>query len=146
MGLSETTVAQMFVLLDQEVKKQVNIKITKYVEYVSKRYDISLRLLLQDLESIDDLVVESDASSGSPGQCMGMRTGNNRCKLKGRFGGYCRWHQDQKKRPTVVVCEKPSEDEDKPLEHNHTIPPLFSINCPACQRSSSKPKKLLIDM
>ena len=146
MGLSEATVAQLFVLLDQEIKKQVNAKITKYVEYVSKRYDISLRLLLQDLESIDDLVVEKNNGSCSEGQCLGMRTGNQRCKLKGRFGGYCRWHQDQKKRKTIVVSEKPKEDEEKPLEHNHTIPPLFSANCPACQRTSSKPKKLLIDM
>lgn len=151
MPISESTVAQLFLLVDEEVKKQVNQKITKYIDYVSKKYDISLNLLLRDLGNIDNLQIpESPSRSSMDGQCMGVRSGNTRCKLKGRFGGYCRWHQDQKKsisRPTSghdlsnIVC--------KPVvEHTHTLPPLYMKGCPACDGMKKQPstEKLLIDM
>lgn len=136
MGVSDALVA----LLEQEINKQVNAKITKYIEYVSRRYDVSLKLLLRDLECIDNLPTVSEPVSEC--QCIGMRSGNKRCKLRGQFGGYCRWHQDQKKRkePVSTLCQPV-------VEHNHSIPPLFSAECPACQKTSSTPqKKLLIEM
>ncbi len=138
MSVSEALVA----LIEQEINKQVNAKITKYIEYVSRRYDVSLKLLLQDLECIDTLPVLEEKSTD--GQCIGMRSGNKRCKLRGQYGGYCRWHQDQKKRKSEPVMSNVCQPV---LEHNHCIPPLFSADCPACQKSSSAPqKKLLIDL
>lgn len=136
MGVSDALVT----LIEQEINKQVNAKITKYIEYVSRRYDVSLKLLLQDLECIDNLPAVCEPVSET--QCIGMRSGNKRCKLRGQYGGYCRWHQDQKKRkePMVTTCQPV-------VEHNHSIPPLFSANCPACQKTSSIPeKKLLIEL
>lgn len=135
MGVSDALVA----LIEQEISKQVNVKITKYIEYVSRRYDVSLKLLLQDLACIDNLPTVTEPVTD--GQCIGMRSGNKRCKLRGQCGGYCRWHLDQKKKELAVFPCQPV------VEHNHSIPPLFSATCPACQKTSSIPqKKLLIEM
>ena len=149
MGISETTVARMFALVDEEITKQLNQKMNKYIEYVSKRYEIPMRLLLQDLGNIDNLVVPESpsASRGSDGLCLGMRTGNHRCKLKGKFGGYCRWHQDQKK--TFARTESSQEMICRPVvEHTHTLPPLYMKGCPACDGVKKVPsqQKLLIEM
>jgi hypothetical protein len=150
MGISETTVARMFALVDEEITKQLNQKMNKYIEYVSKRYDIPMRLLLQDLGNIDNLIIpESPSGSRGDGLCLGMRTGNQRCKLKGRFGGYCRWHQDQKKDKIFSRSNSNLDMICRPaVEHTHTLPPLYMKGCPACDGVKKVPsqQKLLIDM
>lgn len=140
MGLSEAAIAQIANVVEQEIQKQVNKKIAKFVEYIAKRHDVSLKLLLEDLGNIDNLEIPGPPLRDN--QCIGVRTNGSRCKAKCWKGGngYCKWHMDQKK--PVLQLRSPSTTR-LAIEHTHTLPPLYMAGCPACERSSSK---LLIDM
>ena len=140
MGLSEAAIAQIANVVEQEIQKQVNKKIAKFVEYIAKRHDVSLKLLLEDLGNIDNLEIPGPPLRDN--QCIGVRSSGVRCKARCWKGGngYCKWHMDQKK-PSLPV-RSPSTTR-LAVEHTHTLPPLYMAGCPACERSSSK---LLIDM
>jgi len=133
-------------LVTDEINKGVNEKLTKYAEFVSRRYDISLNLLLDDMRNIDILEIpKSEHAEGIAGQCLGTKTTGKRCKLKGKHNGYCRWHKEQK--PQRVPSRTCLSDAVT-LQHNHTLPPLFKAGCPACERSNTNThhQKLLIDI
>ena len=133
-------------LLNEEISKGVNAKLTKYAEFVSRRYDISLNLLLDDMRNIDILEIpKMEHPDCDSGQCLGTKsTTGKRCKLKGKHNGYCRWHKEQK--PQRVPSRTFLAEADT-VQHNHTLPPLFKAGCPACERSNTNAhtQKLLID-
>lgn len=130
------------VLLEQEVEKRMNERVTKYIDYVSKTYDVSMKLLLRDWKDIDGLEVEVKREPVKAGQCCGINTNEKRCAFKGKYGGYCSKHRDQ--RPVVQVI-KTTNNLNK-LQHNHTIPPMFSKDCPACNKKNGSSQNLLIDI
>ena len=130
-------------LLEQEVEKRMNDRVTKYIDYVSKTYDISMKLLLRDWKNVDGLEVKVyQQQEVKPGQCCGINANNKqRCKFKSKSGGYCTKHQDQK--PAVPIIKTNSSSN---LQHNHTIPPMFSKDCPACQKKNGSKQNLLIEI
>jgi len=125
-------------LHNEEVNSQVNEKLTKFAEHVSKSYDVNHRQLLRDLNNIDGLEISTQTSSGEPGRCLGQKLDGKRCTRKGKNqGGYCNLHISQrpviKKTPSALKMEIEMQELPK---HNHTMPPLFSADCPACLRES----------
>jgi hypothetical protein len=140
MGLSEAALAQISQVVEQEIQKQVFKKINKFVEYIARRHDISLKLILEDLNNIDSLEIPGPILKDN--QCVGIRTNGNRCKMRRWKGGsgYCRWHMDQKQQ--VIPVRSPSTTR-LAVEHTHSLPPLYLAGCPACDRVGTK---LLIDM
>ena len=131
-------------IFEDEVEKKVNEKLNKYIEHVSKTYDISMKLLLRDLQNIDDLTTINSKGSkpgGKPGQCLGINSNSKRCKFQGKIDGYCSRHVDQKPRHSVPV-----KTTEPVIEHNHTIPPMFSKDCPACNHKNKSRDNLLIDI
>jgi len=141
MGVSEGAIAQIFLAVDQEVKKQVEAKLTKYAEYISKRHDISLRLLIEDIRNMNEEPQKSSESI-SGNQCIGICSSGRRCKRSGGKTGYCPNHISQKK---PVIKTTSIENLCRPVvRHTHSLPPLFLAGCPACERAGSG--KLLIEM
>jgi hypothetical protein len=124
-------------LIDSEVKRQI----MKYAQVISKKHDISLKLLLQDIPTTVDT---ENASNG--GQCMGITSKKTQCKSSGKNGGgYCMRHVDQKKKVKVVV-----DTDSEPLKSphvGHTMKEcLFLRGCPACEKSRGSSQNLLIDI
>lgn len=118
--------------IEDEITNQVNAKLSKYIEQVSRRHGISLKLLLEDVAVLKDM---KDA------QCKGVVKGGTRCKRRGAHDGYCGWHRNQKKEPKVV----PPTAVENVVKHTHPVgKPMFLKGCPACERSN--PQKLLIEM
>ena len=146
-----TLLEQITALVESEVERKVSERMNKYVEYVSKTYDISYRLLLRDLQKIAtlDMPVASTSGRGDsgavPGQCMGFTKSGNRCKSSGKkYKGYCHHHKDSAPPPPVRVASLAADK----VEHNHTLPPLYSPDCPACKKLKHVPskEKLLIEI
>lgn len=125
-------------LINQEIDKQVQARITTFIEHISRTYDISMKVLLRDLTS----ALEEKNEEVQPGfvQCLGVNQSNRkRCKFGAGPTGYCKKHRDQYRPPPSPskVCTV--------IEHTHTMPPLFDPNCPVCVKKDNKPKdKLLI--
>jgi hypothetical protein len=132
---------QIQALINQEVQKQVNDMLTAYAENISKSYKIPLALLLRDIP-VSGEKNSSSPCSGPGNMCLGLKKGNVRCKMSGKYEGYCRHHysQKQKLQPVKIL---------NTVQHNHGIPPLYQENCPACKASAAPPvvpvKKSLID-
>jgi hypothetical protein len=123
-------------LVDAEVQRQI----MKYAQVISKKHDISLKLLLQDIPSTVD--VDNETKTG---QCMGITAKKTQCKSSGKNGGYCMRHIDQKKKVVKVV-----EIDSAPMKSphiGHTMKDcLFLPGCPACERSRGSSQNLLIDI
>jgi hypothetical protein len=132
-------------LVDSEVQKQVQKQISRYAQAISKRHDISLKLLLEDIPkfgSEEQEDVEVDIEPGKKGQCLGITASKKRCKFSGKHGGYCSRHQDQKK-----VIKKVESNCDFTTKHvGHTITDcLFLAGCPACEKTKGSRQNLLIE-
>lgn len=130
-------------LIEKEIDRRVQEKLTTFIELVSKTYDISMKVLLRDLSKQSSGNTEA---VGCGPICMGVTANGKRCKFGATTHGYCKKHLSQRKpqpspTSTPVVCQMVNE-------HNHTIPPLFCSTCPVCVKSREQtPKeKLLIDM
>ena len=118
--------------IEEEINNQVNAKLSKYIERVSKRHGIPLKLLLEDVVVLKDL---KDVT------CKGVVKGGTRCKRRGLHDGYCGWHLNQKTQKQVPIS--PTQT----VTHTHPIgKPMFLNGCPACERCPSTTQKLLIDM
>jgi hypothetical protein len=122
-------------LVEAEVQKQL----MNYAQVISKKHDISLKLLLRDIGSEPQL--EEDVTEGN--RCRGVTAKGTQCTFTGKFCGYCRRHVSQRKeRPRVV--ESPTE---KNPHVGHTMREcLFLPGCPACERSRGSRQNLLIDI
>ena len=116
-------------LINQEVQKKVQEALSTFAETISKSYKIPLNLLLRDIPN---------SSSTTTIYCLGIKAGGIRCKMQGKYEGYCRHHfmQKSKFQPTKIIQEKKNI-------HTHGIPPLYQEGCGACQPPVVKlvPKK-----
>ena len=127
-------------LIQKEIEKQVQNKITTFIEHVSVTYDISMKILLRDFSRLN--TCEEIAMNHKSGQCIGVNMSNGkRCKFGAGSTGYCKKHIDQWKPPPpprspTTVCQI--------VKHTHTIPPLFDAKCPACAAQVNKPKENLL--
>lgn len=147
--MSSEALSHISEIIETEIQKALNEKLTKYAEYVSQRYDISLRLLMHDLENLENLVIQSPRNSFSlnDGKCKGIKADGKRCTFAPKSHGYCTRHLDQRKieRPTVL----PTTTTTETIPHNHSFSEcLFKIGCPACEKSKrpSSKENLLIDL
>ena len=147
--MSSGALSQISEIIEIEIQKALNEKLTKYAEYVSQRYDISLRLLMQDLENLDNLVLQSprNAIDLNDGKCKGIKTNGKRCTFASKSYGYCTRHLGQRKieRPTIPQPSMVTTT----ITHNHSFSEcLFKVGCPACEKSKrpSSKENLLIDL
>ena len=127
-------------LIEHEVKKQVQEALSNYADMISKSYKIPLSLLLRDIPNMKPRdPISSEATSG---MCLGLRAGNKRCKMNGKYEGYCRHHFTQKQKIQPVQITQGE------VRHTHGFPPMYQEGCPACvhkQVVPVEPKKQLID-
>jgi hypothetical protein len=122
-------------LVEAEVQKQL----MKYAQVISKKHDISLKLLLRDIPSASG-IIDEPVPDGN--RCLGVTAKGIQCTFTGKFCGYCKRHVSQKKeRPKPV--ESPSE---KSPHVGHTMKDcMFLAGCPACERLRGSRQNLLID-
>jgi hypothetical protein len=119
-------------LIEEEVQRRLNM----HLEKISQRYDISLKVLLDDVDSPEVPVERKDD------KCKGILANKKRCGHKAKNEGYCGKHQGQiPKRKTIVTTSPVNK-----VTHNHTIPPLYRPDCPACMAAKTKPTNLLIEI
>jgi hypothetical protein len=125
-------------LIEQEVAKQVQAALSNYADMISKSYKIPLSLLLRDLPKVETVAVSVGQDAGIT-PCLGLRSGNRRCKMNGKYDGYCRHHliQKQKSQPVKIQSNE--------VRHTHGFPPFHQDGCPACDQKPPEPKKQLID-
>ena len=127
-------------LIEQEVNKQVQEALSNYADMISKSYKIPLSLLLRDIPNVKPR--DQTTCDVSAGTCLGLRSGNKRCKMNGKYEGYCRHHFTQKQKIQPVQITQGE------VRHNHGFPPMYQDGCPACvqkQVVTVEPKKPLID-
>jgi hypothetical protein len=124
-------------LIEQEVKKQVQEALSNYADMISKSYKIPLSLLLRDIPNV--VPRESPTCEVLPTTCLGLRSGNKRCKMNGKYDGYCRHHFTQKQK--IQPVQIPQGE----VRHTHGFPPMYQEGCPACVHTPAEPKKPLID-
>ena len=117
-------------LIDEEINAQVNERITKVLEMISKTYNIKYARLLKDYSSMENGEITK--------MCCGTTKNGKRCQRSGKFDGFCKVHMSQK--PDVRVTRSVNSSPPK-VVHTHTLPPLFMKGCPACE--SKKPMNVL---
>jgi hypothetical protein len=126
---------QIAKLVEEEVEKRVNERLKAVLEKISKTYDISLRQLVRDLDTI------AEAPSTC---CKGLKKNGTRCSFMAKTDGYCNRHLDQK--PVLRIKRTPSVTTTMATAHTHTLPPLFLAGCPACEKSRSTNNLSLLAM
>jgi hypothetical protein len=136
---------QLTQLFEAEVDRRVNERITAFATQVSESYRIPISLLLRDAGNPNLTGVTPQMNT-----CLGVKKNGQRCKFKSVEGGYCKHHQEQKKKLHPIEVKNV-------VEHNHSVPPLYQEGCPACalrtprltpsnsQASLGTPKKSVID-
>ena len=136
---------QITEIIQKEIDKQVQQKMTTFIEHISKTYDISMKVLLRDLLRSDPPAVDKHLPVGV--QCMGVCANRKRCKFGAGSNGFCKKHIDQWKPPPPPPQSSTPNKVCPVIKHTHTIPPLYDPNCPACTKKVNAPKdKLLINI
>jgi hypothetical protein len=120
-------------LLEEEIDKRVNERLTQILEKVSRTYDISMRQLLRDVS-----VLETSTLS-----CRGLTAKGKPCRHAVTKDGYCFQHLKQKPNTTVIMTAPPPSIQTR-VEHTHSLPPLFLDGCPACQKNRSSRDNLMM--
>lgn len=132
---------QISEIIEAQIEKRLNEKITKYAEYISVRYDISFKLLLHDLENIENLSLHSprQCETETNGQCKGVKANGKRCTSSGKNSGYCARHIGQKK-----IIRTTSSNAIKTIPHNHSFSEtLYKVGCPACEQNKHHENSLI---
>ena len=113
-------------IIEDEIDKRVNERLGLVLEKISRTYDISLRQLMRDVSSMNDVPCTI---------CKGLTAKGKRCSRTSTDGGYCHLHQRQK--PVQRAVTTMQQRVHVPTAHTHTLPPLFMAGCPACERTTS---------
>jgi len=134
--MRKTCMDQISKLIEDEIEKRVNERINIMLDKISRTYDISLRQLMRDLDTMAD----------TPSTCCKGLTGKGkRCSRSAKTDGYCHLHIKQK--PVQRITRTPSSvTPTLAVAHTHTLPPLFMAGCPACERSRSTNNLSLLAM
>ena len=127
-------------LVEVEVQKQLN----KYAQIISKKHDISLKLLLRDIPS--KIVTDQTIEQVTTGQCLGITAAKRQCKVSGKHGGYCMRHIDQKKVMKRVVSTDEVVATLNPHVGHIMKECMYLVGCPACEKSRGSKQNLLIDI
>lgn len=105
-------------LIEEEVNRRVNAKVTAIISYIASRWDISILQVSKDVARFGEVKVE---------QCLGRGKAKNRCKNRAKENGFCHLHQS-------LAPKAASDTSVNELKHTHTLPPLYLAGCPACDR------------
>lgn len=127
--------AQIAKLIEEEVERRLEDRLTKVLEHISKTYDVSMKQLLRDTSTL-----QVDEKT-----CMGLTTKKTRCKLKQHQNGYCKHHQDQRPRQIHQAPQPVSDMSTMKSQHNHPGTVLWKEGCPACNKKKAS-KPLMIDI
>lgn len=116
--LLEDIIKQIRPIIQNEFDRyEVNHRHTLF-EFQSKAYDIPFSRLVNDWRILKQGKVVDD-------RCNGL-TGNGKiCRNKSRIHGFCYLHASQYKPPPPIMSGI--------VHHNHTLPPLWKDDCPACK-------------
>ena len=112
--------------IESLINDEVARKLAGYLTYISRTYDISLNVLVQDLER---------STAPTSNRCLSKTNKGTQCTRQSKYNGYCKLHEVI---PTV------SRPVISTVGHNHGIPPLYRADCPACN-TNKVTEKLLID-
>ena len=110
-------------LVDDELEARVSVIINEYAIVISKKYGISLDLLLRDIPD-----------SYTSTTCKGTKSNGHRCGFRAAENGYCKHHAAQGERINHRSFSSSSL-------HNHGPDQMFVKGCPGCESS-----KELIDL
>jgi len=113
-------------ILEDEVEKRVNERMSQMLEKISRTYDISMRQLLRDVSVID----QTQSST-----CRGVTAKGKQCRHAAKENGYCHQHVKQKPVQRALAPLPHIQQTIQTVAHTHTLPPLFLAGCPACQRT-----------
>jgi len=118
-------------LIETEVERRVNERVSSFAEVISKKYHIPLRSILLD----------SNINVKGNGTCLGTKPDGKRCKVSGKYNGYCKRHMEQFKPLKRVVSA------ENIVKHTHPIMnPIFLKGCPACEPCKAKTGNILIGL
>lgn len=124
MGLSDS----LKNVIEEEIEREVNERVTKVLDMISKTYNIKYARLLKDYSMMDR----------TQSTCCGTTKAGKRCNRTAKIDGYCTMHQSQKPDVRKTVSSGKATSPPK-VVHTHTIPPLFMSGCPACEQTRKKP-------
>ena len=127
--------AQIAKLIEEEVERRLQEKLTKVLEHISKTYDVSMKQLLKDTSTL----------KVTDNTCMGLTSKKQRCRLKQHEHGFCKHHQSQ--RPIQRSMQHTSSVSDMTTvksQHNHAGNILWQDGCPGCRKKPPRP--LMIDI
>ena len=131
----------LFEKIQELIESEVQKELMKYAQVISKKHDISLKLLLQDIHSRGEVQIDAQAQATS--QCLGVTAKKTQCTFSGKHGGYCARHVSQRKIRKVVSEESTTE---KNFHVGHTMKDcMFLAGCPACEKSRKSSQNLLIE-
>jgi len=105
-------------VIEDEIQKRVEAKVTKFIEMVAKTYDISIKSLLHDLARA------KSNSELETTQCMGFTPKGKRCKFSATHDGYCKKHIHQKKQRPIANTSntsRPVSSPTLPLENTKLL-------------------------
>ncbi len=109
-------------VIETEVERRVNERVTSLLEYMSETCDIPLSVLTKLM-----LRVEKKQQL----TCLATNKKNSRrCRNSPKENGYCHLHQNR----YVPKTPPPAPKKSVPTAHTHTLPPLYMAGCPACER------------
>lgn len=128
-------------MIEEEVTRRLNEKLTNFVQYVSSTYEISLKILLRDVANLERTCGECQPSTSQAGRnCIGITAKGTRCTHVAKTGDYCGKHRSQMPKTKTKVLVSPPSNAKK---HTHDMSTLFMKGCPACDSSQHK---LLIEI
>ena len=118
-------------IIEDEIEKRVNERLSLVLEKVSRTYDISLRQLMRDVSSMGDVPCT---------MCKGLTAKGKRCSRSAKTDGYCHLHVSQKPVQRVIHRSVSTASTAATAAHTHTLPPLFMAGCPACEKTTTTRK------
>ena len=137
----------MISYMNDAIKTEIQRKLSEFALIVSKRHDIPLKLLLQDVQSFQDGDFETiDLENPQPikGKCLGVTKNKQQCKMAGKHGGFCKKHVDQKQQKQPQK-DRDEEKETEVLHIGHNLKDkMFLKGCPACEKMKNNSKQNLL--
>jgi len=135
MNLSENLINSVL----EEIEMKVDEHMSKYIQYISKKYHIPQNMLIADkLNVINSTYIDKIDTK----QCNGITQKKTRCKAYAKKQGYCKRHVDQ-----YIPMQKAVSTEDMNLvKHTHPFTTLYQKGCPECEKNNTTSENTLIGL
>lgn len=86
--------SQILELIEEEVTRRVNLRMTGALDVIAKTYDIPIERLVKDTSGIECNF------------CKGILKSRKRCLKQPQPNGYCKFHQSQVPQPPAPVASE----------------------------------------